>query len=222
MRHLKRSTNSTVGGFILSSFIALLGACAPSDLVIEGSVPVPMIKKIPVQIGVYYPDAFRNFVHTETSEEIGDWQIDLGKQNADFFRSLFGSMFVEAVAIEKWGGDTSDGPIANTQAVLVPRIKKYGFLTPFVSGLGFYSASIEYELTLYDDRGAAILSWAVVGYGKSEGKVFAKEEAVEQATLLAIRDAGARIAIEFAKQKAFKSWFGKLVDAESGEKIEPL
>ena len=86
--------------------------------------------------------------HTETSEEIGDWQIDLGKQNADFFRSLFGSMFDEAVAIEKWGGDTSDGPITNTQAVLVPRIKKYGFLTPFVSGLGFYSASIEYELTL--------------------------------------------------------------------------
>ena len=222
MRHSKHITNPTVTGFILSSFMAFIVACAPSDLVIEGSVPVPMIKKIPVQISVYYPDAFLNFVHTETSEEIGDWQIDLGKQNSDFFRSLFGSMFDEAVAIEKWGGDASDGPITNTQAVLVPRIKKYGFLTPFVSGLGFYSASIEYELTLYDVRGAAILSWTVVGYGKSEGKVFAKEEAVEQATLLAIRDAGARIAIEFDKQKAFESWFGKLVETEDGGKIEPL
>ena len=125
-------------------------------------------------------------------------------------------MFTEAVILEKWDGDIAGAPNENTQAVLVPQIKKYGFLTPFVSGLGFYSASIEYELTLYDSRGATIFKWAVVGYGKSEGKVFAKEEAVEQATLLAIRDAGARIAIEFDKQEAFKSWFGNLEKSENG------
>ena len=56
----------------------------------------------------------------------------------------------------------------------------------------------------------------MVGYGKSEGTVFAKEKAVEQATLLAIRDAGARIAIDFDKQEAFKSWFGTLEKAENG------
>ena len=175
-----------------------------------------MVKKIPVRIGVHYPDAFVDFVHTETSKEIGAWQIDLGKQNAGFFRALFGSMFTEAVILEKWDSDIAGVSNEDTQAVLVPQIKKYGFLTPFVSGLGFYSASIEYELTLYDSRGATIFNWAVVGYGKSEGKVFAKEEAVEQATLLAIRDAGARIAIEFDKQEAFKTWFGNLEKSENG------
>ena len=197
-------------------FFTLLSACVPSDIVIEGSLPVPMVKKIPVRIGVHYPDAFANFVHTETSKEIGAWQIDFGEQNVGFFRALFGSMFTEVVILEKWDSDITGVSNENTQAVLVPQIKKYGFLTPFVSGLGFYSASIEYELTLYDSRGATIFNWAVVGYGKSEGKVFAKEEAVEQATLLAIRDAGARIAIEFDKQKAFKSWFGNLEKSENG------
>ena len=86
-------------------FFTLLSACAPSDIVIEGSLPVPMVKKIQVRIGVHYPEAFANFVHTETSKEIGAWQIDLGKQNAGFFRALFGSMFTEAVILEKWDGD---------------------------------------------------------------------------------------------------------------------
>ena len=202
--------------FSLLFLFTLLSACAPSDIVIEGSLPVPMVKKIPVRIGVHYPDAFVDFVHTETSKEIGAWQIDLGKQNAGFFRALFGSMFTEAVILEKWDVDIAGAPSGNTQAVLVPQIKKYGFLTPFVSGLGFYSASIEYDLTLFDSRGATIFNWTVVGYGKSEGKAFGKEEAVEQATLLAIRDAGARIAIELDKQKAFQSWFGNLEKAENG------
>ena len=61
-------------------FFTLLSACAPSDIVIEGSLPVPMVKKIPVRIGVHYPDAFANFVHTETSKEIGAWQIDFGSK----------------------------------------------------------------------------------------------------------------------------------------------
>ena len=41
----------------------------------------------------------------------------------------------------------------------------------------------------------------MVSYGKSEGKVFAKEEAVEQATLLAIRDAGAESQLNLINRK---------------------
>ena len=52
MRHSKHITNPTVKGFILSSFMAFIVACAPSDLVIEGSVST-YDKKIPVQIGIY-------------------------------------------------------------------------------------------------------------------------------------------------------------------------
>ena len=104
--------------FSLLFLFTLLSACAPSDIVIEGSLPIPMVKKIPVRIGVHYPDAFANFVYTETSKEFGAWLIDLGKQNAGFFRALFGSMFTEAVILEKWDVDIAGAPNENTQAVL--------------------------------------------------------------------------------------------------------
>ena len=81
-------------------FFTLLSACAPSDIVIEGSLPVPMVKKIPVRIVFTTQMCF--FIYTETSKEIGAWQIDFGEQNVGFFRALFGSMFTEAVILEKW------------------------------------------------------------------------------------------------------------------------
>tara|TARA_X000001036_G_scaffold422197_1_gene444883 strand:- start:409 stop:1062 length:654 start_codon:yes stop_codon:yes gene_type:complete len=189
-------------------FLGMLSACAPSDIIVEGTLPVPLVKKIPIDIGVFYSREFLEFVYVENSKELGDWQVDFREQNEKFFSSLFESMFLRIVNLDEWGN--SKEMTENVQAILVPKIKEYGFLTPFVSGLGFYSASIEYELTLYDDTGEQILEWTVVGYGKSEGGVFAREEAVEQATLLAIRDAGARIAIEFDKQEPFQKWYRTL------------
>ena len=51
-------------------------------------------------------------------------------------------------------------------------IEKYGFLTPSISGLKFYSASIEYRVAMYDKVGAKVGDWNIVGYGKSEGGLF--------------------------------------------------
>ncbi|MBD3646846.1 MAG: hypothetical protein HUJ31_05195, partial [Pseudomonadales bacterium] len=101
--------------------------------------------------------------------------------------------------------------------IIVPKIIKYGFLTPDISGLSFYSASIEYEIQLYDALGNRLGSWKVVGYGKSEASVFGHDEALGDATMLAIRDGGARIAIELADQPAVVRWVASH-EGESGGK----
>jgi hypothetical protein len=52
--------------------------------------------------------------------------------------------------------------------------------------------------------------WHVVGYGKSKGGTFQGGEAVNSATLLAIRDGGARIAIDFPRQAFVKAFLASL------------
>jgi hypothetical protein len=94
--------------------------------------------------------------------------------------------------------------------VLIPEIEEYGFLTPGISGLKFYSASVKYNLRLLNAQAATLGEWKMVGYGKSEGGTFQGGEAVNSATLLAIRDGGARIAIDFPRQEFVKAYLAAL------------
>ena len=181
--------------------------CATREVLIDGSIPVPIIEKMKARVGIYYSEEFVSFRHSEVSSEIGNWNIDIGKQNFRFFKSLFNSMFADVVVLG--APEFTSELFEDVDAVLVPRVKEYGFLTPFLSGLNFYSASINYELKLYDAPDSVFLSWDVLGYGKSEGGLLGKEEAVNNATLLAIRDSGARIAIEFPALEATKNWLAR-------------
>ena len=91
--------------------------------------------------------------------------------------------------------------------VIVPQIVKYGFLTPEISGLNFYSASITYRITLYTPGGRKVHEWTLVGYGKSQSGLFGgADDALAAATLEAIRDGGARIAIDIPADPAFQAW----------------
>jgi hypothetical protein len=202
-----------VGGRALRKSLAvlasmmLLTSCVNS-ITVEGSSPTPLVKKIPARIGVYYSDTFKTFRHDEKIEQNGSWQIEFGAQNLTFFRNLMAAMFTNVVEVSKSPVDATMLP--GLDGVLVPEIKKFGFLTPSVSGLNFYSASIQYHMTLYNAEHQKISEWTVVGYGKSEASVFGSKEALSEATMLAIRDGGARIAVELGDQPGVDSWVQSL------------
>jgi hypothetical protein len=137
----------------------------------------------------------------------------MGAQNLAFFRRIFSSMFSQVTEIPVFdlpeGDELDKKPIvlpAGLDALLVPELLKYGFLTPQISGLDFFSASIHYRLRVYDRDGNLAVNWMIVGYGKSPDKVLGGGKALEQATTLAIRDAGARIAIETRQHPAVIRW----------------
>tara|TARA_R110002072_G_scaffold89232_8_gene200104 strand:+ start:23179 stop:23796 length:618 start_codon:yes stop_codon:yes gene_type:complete len=186
---------------LLATFV--LTSCTTTVLV-EGTVPTPLVRKIPARVGIYYDENFKNFRHTEALEGGGTWKINLGAQNLTFFRNLMGSLFE---SVNEIPGPEPDPVLANElDAVLVPKIEKYGFLTPGISGLNFFSASIHYRITMLDMAGNELADWTVVGYGKSEGGAFSNDKALGEATMLAIRDGGARIAIDLVNKPAVEKW----------------
>ena len=183
--------------------VVILASCT-TNVIVEGTVPTPLVAKIPATIGVYFSDEFKTFQYKEVMRESGTWKINLGAQNLSFFQNLLSSMFngVEEVPEPPF----QSGEMQHLDGVIVPRIVKYGFLTPSISGLKFYSASIQYQILLYSRNGDIIGDWNIVGYGKSEAGSFGADDALGEATMLAIRDGGARIAIEMSQQPQVVTW----------------
>ncbi|MFP6807191.1 MAG: hypothetical protein VB957_08420 [Pseudomonadales bacterium] len=187
--------------------IGVLSSCT-TTVNVQGTIPTPLVAQIPANIGVYYSQEFQSFEYKEVTDDSMTWKINLGKQNLSFFQNLLTSMFY---GVEEVGEPPfPEGEMQHLDGVIVPRIVKYGFLTPAISGLKFYSASIKYQILLYDRSGQVIGDWNIVGYGKSEGSSFGGESALGEATMLAIRDGGARIAIEMSQQPQIVEWLQRL------------
>lgn len=184
-------------------FLAL-GGCA-TNIVVKGSLPSPLIARAPVKVGVYYSPDFKNYKYHEVIKKGQTYNIDFGEQNYVFFRVLLSAMFKSVVPVGQ--PPLSPAKAQGLDGIIVPQIVKYGFLTPGISGLNFFSASITYRITLYTPKGKKLHDWTLVGYGKSEGGMFGGDKrALTAATLQAIRDGGARIAIDIPKDPAFVAW----------------
>jgi hypothetical protein len=62
---------------------------------------------------------------------------------------------------------------------------------------------------MIDMAGNQLADWTVVGYGKSEGGAFGGDDALGEATMLAIRDGGARISIGLTNQPEVAKWVNR-------------
>jgi len=76
----------------------------------------------------------------------------------------------------------------------------------------FFSASIHYRITVLNKRNEKVADYVVVGYGKKEGGAFGAGQALGDATMLAIRDGGTRIAVELSQQPGILSWLEQRAD----------
>ena len=205
--------------YLVLLFLLGLSGCA-TNISVKGSLPTPVVAQAPVTVGVYYSPDFRKFKHHEVIDKRQTYNIDFGQQNYVFFRVLMSAMFKSVVPV-------GQPPLSPNQArgldgVIVPQIVKYGFLTPEISGLNFYSASITYRITLYTPGGKKLHAWTLVGYGKSESTMFGgAKQALADATLQAIRDGGARIAIQIPSDPAFIAWIHNADPVSKQATVEP-
>ena len=192
---------------------AVFATGCSTSVKVEGSLPTPLVKSLPLKMGVYYSPEFRNFTHEEKIFQQGTFSVNMGSQNLQFFQAMLGAMFeqlqevkdLQLPAENKVGAKVLRVP-EHLDGIIVPEILKYGFLTPQLSGLNFFSVSIHYRLRIFDKTGDLASDWVLVGYGKSPNKAFASGSALSEATAQAIRDGGAKIATGTFKQPAVVKW----------------
>ncbi|HEU4517331.1 MAG TPA: hypothetical protein VFR77_08510 [Steroidobacteraceae bacterium] len=181
--------------------LGLLAACTTTSLETKAQLPPPLLEQLPVRVGVHYSDEFRNYIHKETRGSI-DYEVNLGPAHVTNLDWLLKAMFREIVHVDD---PTRVGGIRPPLAfVLEPKFEEYSFLTPKdVAGEAFI-VTIRYLLTLYDSGGARVDSFTFTGYGREKARTLASKEPLAVATQRAMRDAGAKVAVELTDQDAVR------------------
>jgi hypothetical protein len=181
--------------------LVLLSGCTATRLTTEAQLPPPLIDKLPARVGIYYSKEFREYVHRETRGTI-EYEINLGPAHVTNLDWLLKAMFSELVPVED---PTKVGDLRPPLVlVLEPKFEEYSFLTPKdVAGEAFI-VTIRYLLTLYDSSGGRVDSFTFTGYGRERAHTLASKEPLQVATQRAMRDAGAKVAVELTDQEAVR------------------
>src|SRR5687767_2284871 len=85
---------------VLTSF--LLASCAANTINISGSYPSPLVRKIPITVGVYYPEELRNFSFIEIDDYTGDDQyiVNSGATQIELFNTVLPALFENVVMLD--------------------------------------------------------------------------------------------------------------------------
>ena len=88
---------------------------------------------------------------------------------------------------------------------------------PFETRLNVFEVWVKYNLQVFNSEGEPVADWLMSAYGKTQTRFLkSEEEALDQATTAALRDAGVRLAIGFKRVPEIRDWI------EQREKQKPL
>lgn len=181
--------------------LVLSAGCGPVQLVATTNIPTPLVVKIPIGVALFIPNDFATYVHDEERWST-DYRIDLGKAQTEGISRLISAMFERVTIVDSLGAATQLS--SSISAILEPSIEEYAFVTPRDAGSPFFAVSIKYRVNVYLPDGKLADSWGFTGYGTSPAEGLSSEGPLAAATSLAMRDAGAKLAVEFREQAVLR------------------
>lgn len=196
---------------LLAAVLVLLAGCGPKHVIATARIPQPLVVKIPVAVALFMPPEFQQYVHKE--ERWGtDWNIEIGKAQAQAISGLLNAMFERVIVVDSLNSGSQAGD--SIAAILEPSVEEYAFVTPRDAGSPFFAVSIKYRVNVYLPDGKLADSWGFTGYGTAPAGGLSDTEPLQNATALAMRDAGAKLAVEFRDQAIVR---GLLPDPENAD-----
>jgi hypothetical protein len=190
----------------------LLAGCAPTQFEVRSVIPPPLVTRIPVVVGLHLPPGFRTAVHREEREG-AEYVMEIGRAQTEGFERLMAAMFTRAVPVASVDAGAATDP--EIRGVLEPVLEDFSFVTPRETGRSMYAVSLKYRIIAYSPAGQLVESWTFTGYGAQASSPIPTQgtESLRQATALAMRDAGAKLAAEFREQAIARG----LLDEKEGE-----
>jgi hypothetical protein len=175
-------TKQLLGGCL----IFFVQSCGTSSIVIEGQYPSPNVTKIPLSIGVIYPQELIDFNYVEYSE-IGEeeYRVQSGQSHRDLFDALLPSMFEKVVVLDSIESAVSQ----EVDIVFLPAIEEFQLALPSKTKLDVFEVWVKYNLRISDSEGEGIADWILTSYGKTPTRTMRSvENSINQAAVVALRD----------------------------------
>ena len=179
----------------------LMGCNTTRDLDVDSSrFPVPVMQKIPLKLSILLDDDLTSYVHNESIENQGTYNVAVGPAQKDMFTNLADGLF-ESYEISNTLQDTElDG-------IFQPTIKEVQFSIPKQTRSDYFEVWIRYQMKLYDNVGNPIGEWNLPAYGKANKNDFRSQtNGLQEAALAACRDAMAFTSLNFQSEPVVQKW----------------
>ena len=201
------------------TFFLMLAACSAREVVVEGSFPTPVVDPLPVSVGVYFTPEFRahELVDDATGRGEASWRVSTGVAQVNFWSTLLPAFFQNVVFIESY----EDLNTYDVDAVFIPEVTDVQYAIPLYTNVKVYEIWMRYRLSLVepeqlkDDENETIVTedaqafaqWPLTAYGKTP-TVFLQSDtdAVNEAAVMALRDAGANFITSFGRVPGVMAW----------------
>ncbi len=188
----------------LSLFSIILLAGCTNELVVEADFPTPLIDPLPQTVGVFFDDEFRQYTHTEDTEDRSKWVISSGQAQMELFNQVLPQVFNQAHEINSL--PTPEAPV-DVDLVLHPQVNEFQYAVPRETKFKVFEVWIKYNLTAMDPEGNLIADWIITAYGKTPTAFMqSDEDAMDAAVEVALRDLGANLSIAMPNVPELKNW----------------
>jgi len=220
---LSVSTTSVNARWALVAIVLLLGACGARQVVVQGDFPRPVMEQLPLTLGVYYDEAFRQheFFDEATNRTEATWLVKTGQAQVDMYDTLLPGMFIRIRHLDEPPGSTTAA--SGVDAILVPRVAELQYSIPMQTKIKVYEIWMRYAYQLYTPDGELIADWTMTSYGKTPTAFMQTDQAaVNLAAVVALRDAGANFATGFTRVPAVRDWLSERQQEALGlQEIQP-
>jgi len=189
----------------LPLLLLLLVGCGGANVVVESDFPEPLVEPLPLHMGVYYSPEFLQYSHIEQkNEQSAEHQITTGPSQVKLFDRLFNQFFVKTTPLRRLPSAEHPAPVT---AVIMPQVEELQFTVPQDTRREVFEVWIKYKISLLSPAGDLLMEWPLAAYGKTPVAFMkSRDEALEQAGIVALRDAGAHFTISFTRLPKIQRW----------------
>ena len=184
---------------VARAVILLLPLVAGCDqaLTVPNTFPEPVVDPLPLDVALVFSDEFANYRYQESVEGDAKWDIELGKANVALFESVSRRLFRSATRV----ASRPTGPAAEGfNAIIEPSVAAFEFSLPSQSATEQYSVWIRYTVKVFRPDGELLTAWNISAYGESGSTLLRPARSMQEATILALRDAAATLTVGFVNE----------------------
>ena len=200
---LRRPLNPLLG----LALLLLLTGCGTSKVVVKGQFPEPLMEKLPLTLGIWYGEDFRNheFFDDAAGRSESKWLVQTGNAQVQMLDILLNGMFVNVVPMKAKPEPGALNQVVD--AVLIPHVDELQYAIPAHTNVKVYEIWMRYRYELVTTSGEPIADWTMTSYGKTPTAFLqSNEAAVNLAAVVALRDAGANFIVNFTRVPAVREW----------------
>ncbi len=174
-----------------------------STLTVQGKFPTPVVNKLPYTLGIIYDNDFKDYQYTEKDAKREEWEIDVGEAQLKLFNTVLPAMFADVVNVP----DIKNKHKASIDIFFKPRVDELQYNIPAETKRNMFEVWIKYNMKVYDNQGRLLADWILTAYGKTPTAFMQSQEtALNEAMVIALRDAGAGLTLRFRQIPEIKYW----------------